>query len=276
MSVYEKHIMSEPRLPFIFHSYIHEKRLLSTRGGNWHENVELLYFTSGSATVTSNALHIEVKPGDLAVINANCIHEIFAHEKTHFYCLIIDRSFCLANHFDTNLITFLPKIRDGEICALIEEIAAEYAHADTPYRIQSICAGVLRVMSLLCRKYSEQSDKPTGDTRLLSSIKLALGYISSECTHPLTLDMIADKAGLSKFYLAREFRRITGKTIITYINIARCERAKLMLSENELSIESIARSCGFPNASYFTKTFKNLVGMLPSEYRSTVKITNRT
>ena len=271
MSVYEKHIMSDSRLPFIFHSYNHHKRGITAGVGNWHENIEILCFTKGSATVTSNELRIEVSKGDIAVINTNCLHDIFAHEDTHFYCLIVDRSFCLANHFDTDLITFLPKIKDEEIYSLILSIAKEYSEKDSPYAIQSIRADALKALSLLCRRYSERIARPQTDTHLLSSIKLAIGFITSECTRPLTLDMIAERAGLSKYYLAREFRRITGYTIVCYINVARCENAKRLLSEGNSTVEGVAHACGFSNFSYFTRTFKKTVGMLPSEYASAYK-----
>lgn len=271
MSVYEKHIMSEPRLPFIFHSYNRQKRGITAGVGNWHENLELLCFTKGSATVTSNELRIEVNAGDIAVINPNCLHDIFAHEETHFYCLIVDRSFCLANHFDTNLITFAPKLTDSDIYALICEIAEEYTGKDRPYSVQTIRADVLKTLSLLCRRYSEPITKPQTDTHLLSSIKLAMGFISNEYQKPITLDMIAEKSGLSKYYLAREFHRITGYTIVSFINQVRCEKAKLLLAEKEQTIESIANICGYSNFSYFTRTFTSVVGMRPSEYRATLK-----
>ena len=204
----------------------------------------------------------------IAVINTHCLHEIFAHEDTHFYCLIVDRSFCLANHFDTDLITFLPKINDEEIYSLILNIAKEYEEKDTPYAAQSIRADALKALSLLCRRYSESTAKPHADTRLLSSIKLAIGFITSEFHKPLTLDSIAKKAGLSKYYLAREFRRITGYTIVSYINLVRCENAKRLLSEEYSTVEAVAHACGFSNFSYFTRTFKKNVGWLPSEYAS--------
>ena len=271
MSVYEKHIMNEPRLPFIFHSYNYDLTGVSSSNGNWHENIELLYFTEGRATVRSNELIMNVEAGDIAVINPNCIHDIVAKEKMHFYCLIIDRAFCLANYFDTNLITFSPKVTSPELSALFCEIASEYENLGSPYRIQSIRANVLKLMSELCKNHSSVTDKPYSDSRLLSSIKLALGYISSQFQNHLTLDMISEKAGISKYYLAREFHRITGYTVISYINQVRCEKAKQLLAENELTIESIANACGYSNFSYFTRTFTSVVDMRPSEFRAMLK-----
>ena len=264
MNVYEKHIMSEPRLPFIFHSYRYTPGWAS--GRNWHENLELLCFTEGSGTVTSNDLRISVKAGDVAVINPNCIHDIKAAENVHYYCLIIDRSFCLANHFDTNLLSFTPKVSSGKLYSIICDIATEFQNTEAPYRIQAIRSLVLAAMTLLLRDHSTATDKPEGDSRILSSVKLALGYISSEYRKPLTLDDIANAAGLSKYYLAREFRRITGKTPVGYLCEVRCEKAKSLLAEGNMSVTAVAHACGFSNLSYFTKTFKKATGVLPSEY----------
>ena len=267
MSVYEKHIMPDTRLPFIFHSYVHEKRGIRAGVGNWHENIEILCFTRGSATVTSNEIRTEVCGGDIAVINSSCLHEIFAHEETHFFCLIVDREFCLANHFDTNLITFFPKVRCEKIYSLIIEIAEQYKRKNEPYSVQLIRANTLKAVALLCKEYSEYAEKPHSDTKLLSSIKFVLGYISNECHRELSLDEIAKRAGLSKYYLAREFHRITGYTIVKFINVSRCEKAKPLLAESSLSIESIANACGFPSSSYFSRVFKSCIGLLPREYR---------
>ncbi len=272
MSVFEKHTMGESHIPFIFHRFeIKDRKNVDV--GNWHENIELLYFTKGHATVTSDDLHVEVEPGDIAIINANRIHTISADEVHHYYCLIIDRAFCLSNHLDTNMISFAPKIRDPQISELIEEIAEEYS-ADTPYRVQMMRAAALKIMSLLCRHHSEGDNAPYIGPPHLSAVKRAIGYISSEYDKRLTLDIIAEASGLSKYYLAREFHKATGCTVVSYINLVRCNMARRMLSESEESIESIARSCGFGNFSYFSKVFLKTVGMRPSDYRDAIKKQN--
>ncbi len=269
MSVFEKHTMGQSHIPFIFHSFEFKGRK-NVDVGNWHENIELLYFTKGHATVTSDELRFDVEPGEIAVINANRIHTTFSDEPLHYYCLIVDRAFCLSNHLDTNMITFTPKIHDDEIAALIEEIAKEYS-SDVPYRVQMMRAAALKIMSLLCRHHSEGDNTPYIGPPHLSAVKRAIGYISSKYDTRLTLDIIAEASGLSKYYLAREFHKVTGCTVVSYINLVRCNMAKRLLSESEESIESIARSCGFGNFSYFSKVFMRTVGMRPSDYRAASK-----
>ena len=267
MSKHERHILSDGRLPFILHDY-RCQRGEGAAYSNWHENLELLYFLEGRAAVTSNDLRIEALAGDVAVINANHIHAITAITPIRYIVLIVDRSFCLSNHFDTNAVRFRPLVRDGEISGLLDLLTAEYREEEAAHRIPLIRARVLTVLALLLSRYREEEGVGAYSNHLLASIKRALGHIHAEYQHPLTLDGLAATAGISKYYLAREFRRLTGMTVVGYLNSLRCEKAKPLLSEGGESIEEVARAVGFSGATYFARVFKESVGMLPSEYRA--------
>lgn len=269
MSKYETHTMKDSGLPFILHiTKYHHGRIDEI--GNWHENVEILCFTGGKGTVTCNERRIEVQSGDIVVLNTNCIHTISCTDELYYYCLIVDRSFCLENLFDTNRICFDTFLRDDELFRLFEELATEWKNkADAPYRVQTIRAHVLRIMVILCRRYSRRDEIPQADSHLLSCIKQAIGMIHSSSQEDLSLEELAQRVGLSKFYFAREFHRITGYTVVSYMNLVRCEKAKRLLVENTKSVGEVGRSCGFSNQSYFSKIFFKHMGMRPLEYRNT-------
>lgn len=268
MSTHEKHTMQDPRLPFIFHRF--SSKPGQTSGGNWHENVELLCITEGSATVITDEQTLSVSAGDIAVVNANCIHEIRTVAPMRYYCLIVDRDFCLANGFDSNTVHFTSLIKDPSLFALISAFADEHANADAPFRILALRSLLLRIVTELCKHYGEEGKKTHEETRLLSSVKAVIGYIHSESYRPLTLDELANVAGMSKCYLSRTFHRITGHTVTSYVNHTRCEKAKALLSEGK-TVESIAHSCGFANVSYFIRTFSALNGTSPGEYREQLR-----
>jgi AraC-like DNA-binding protein len=155
---------------------------------------------------------------------------------------------------------------------ILLEIAAEFlTDEQTPYRVQMIRANLLRLMAMLCRRHGEESDAPLEDTRLLACMKQAIGHIHSNSHKDLSLEEVAKLVGLSKFYFSREFRRITGYTFLSYVNLIRCEKAKQLLTENQATVGEIGRLCGFENQSYFSRTFLKCTGMLPSAYRSTQK-----
>ena len=83
----------------------------------------------------------------------------------------------------------------------------------------------------------------------------------------LNSDKIAEKMCMSKSQLNRKVRVITGSNTTTYILHVRMEKAKRMLSSNDLPIGDIAMQCGFEDAGYFSRVFKQTFGMTPSQYR---------
>ena len=268
MNIYEKHILSNPALPFIFHiDTLHRKSTASR--GNWHENIELLCFIEGSGNVRINSLNHKVRAGDIVIVNSNCIHEFSTDSILKYHCLIIDRSFCVSNFFDPNKIHFKSHFRDENICKSFEVLRQNYDLPDsTPWRTQTIRALILGLLTDICKEHSEVYDQTLdSDVRLLSSVKRAIGFIRSESQREISLDEICEMVGLSKYYFAREFHRITGHTIVSYVNLTRCENAKIMLCESGASIAQVASLCGFSDQSYFTRVFRATTGLSPTQYR---------
>lgn len=91
-------------------------------------------------------------------------------------------------------------------------------------------------------------------------------YIRQNYTHRLTLEEIAAQVHFSKAYLSRIFREETGMSIPGYVNQVRIERSKLLLLEHQLSLADIAAAVGFEDQSYFTKLFRQSVGLSPKKF----------
>lgn len=267
MSQYEAHPMRDPSLPFIL-LFTHRRSDRATNPSNWHENLEILYVTEGTGTVYCNEEQLSVGEGDVAILNANCLHTVSTSQEIQYACLIVDRSFCLANHFDTNRIHYQHLIRDPRLTEAMDHLLEEYRlPTETPFRTQGIRAAILQVLTVAGRHYSRKEDTPATDSRLLASIKQAMGYIRDQSDRDLSLEEVSELVGLSKYYFAREFHRITGYTFVAYVNLIRCEKAKHLLAKDQMSVASVGRSCGFPSASHFTRTFLHFTGCLPSAYR---------
>lgn len=93
-------------------------------------------------------------------------------------------------------------------------------------------------------------------------------YMEENYTEPLSLDMLAEKAGLSKEYLCVIFKKETKYTIVQYLNIIRIGWARIFLEQYpEKSAYEIGNMCGFDSPSYFGKIFKRMVGVTPADYR---------
>lgn len=92
-------------------------------------------------------------------------------------------------------------------------------------------------------------------------------YIHSHLTDRLELADIAREVGYTEYYLTKKFYRETGVRLAVYIKGARIERAKIMLMTGK-TIQAIADELQFTTRSYFTKIFRDVVGMSPAEYRA--------
>lgn len=84
----------------------------------------------------------------------------------------------------------------------------------------------------------------------------------------ITLNMLSELYGVSKFHLSREFKRYSGLTINEYIIAARINRAKTLLRYSHKTIEKIAEEVGFYSASHFIKLFHKREYMTPQSYRN--------
>ncbi len=67
--------------------------------------------------------------------------------------------------------------------------------------------------------------------------------------------------------LCRTFKKLTGYTVIQYINILKIQKACDLLHETRKSITEIALDCGFNSTMYFCKTFKAILNITPTDYR---------
>jgi len=101
------------------------------------------------------------------------------------------------------------------------------------------------------------------------ALKKVLWRIRTDCDKQLSLNDLAQEAGLAPRYFCRIFRELTGRTPMDYLNYYRIERASELLCSTDDTIINIAFSCGFHDAAYFSRIFRRYKQMSPREYRQT-------
>lgn len=263
---YETHLLEGTAFPYIFHS----DTFIRTRcndAGNWHTNMEILCITGGSGQCICDAKSYDVLPGDLVVIGSNVIHSAVSDAELRYDCLIIDRGFCKENRLPVEFISFPTVIRGNRaLFDLFSEVREATAVTDTPYRAAKVRAALLRFLIPLYEGYCvvrSPDDDATG-SEAVQHVKHAVEYINANLTEDITLDRIAAEAGVSRYYLCRQFRKYIGQTVFEYLNTVRCKNAHVMIAGGS-SIGNAALSSGFSNLSYFTRTYKKYFGTLPSK-----------
>lgn len=90
----------------------------------------------------------------------------------------------------------------------------------------------------------------------------------------LSLESLAGEIGCSPNHLSKIFHRVTGERIVEHINRLRIKSAIDALGRTRLSIKAISASCGFGDANYFARVFRQATGRTPQQYRADVQRLN--
>jgi YesN/AraC family two-component response regulator len=99
-------------------------------------------------------------------------------------------------------------------------------------------------------------------------VNRAITYIHQEIFHDITLEKIAEYAGVHPGYLSKIFKESVGMIIPEYINRKKLEDSKYFLLHSHARLSEIANMFGYCNQSYYTSLFKKYTGMTPGQYKS--------
>lgn len=92
-------------------------------------------------------------------------------------------------------------------------------------------------------------------------------YLEENYMQKITLDELAERFFINKYYLTRRYKEQFGISIVNYLLQVRITHAKQRLRFTEDKIEAIGLECGFGAVHYFSRIFKNIEGISPREYR---------
>ena len=238
---------------------------------NWHENIEVIFITEGQGYIKCGADTVKISEGEIFVINSEQMHHIYSDTVFSYYCLIIDESFCEDNGLDVKNSLFKRKISDKEAIKKYMTIVSLYKGKDinnytTLDRVKIRMAILNFVVELYENHIYNGSNEERKNKAGEEYVKKAMVYINESYTNPIGLEQIAQVIGINKSYLSREFKKHAGHTVHTYINMLRCKKAEQCISEG-MSVTDAAMECGFETLSYFSRTYKKIMKVSPSEIK---------
>lgn len=114
---------------------------------------------------------------------------------------------------------------------------------------------------------SSAGSPPSVSPRASAPVERTRALIESSLSEGLTLEELAEEAGVSRSHFARRFRAETGVSPHRYQSIQRVEKAKTMLRESRMSLVDIAIELGFCSQSHFTQVFRAHAGVTPRRFR---------
>lgn len=236
-------------------------------GMHWHDRLEIIRVKDGKINIDCGLKKFSVKKDEITVFQPGTAHGGATFDSSVEYdVLMFDvRSF----YNDTEICKkILPKIFEGsvkferlifdeEILKCLDKIC--YTAAPDSMEITSL---VYKLLHLLFDKHVSE-EKREADNKA----KLFIKYIEENFALDLSTASISAKFGYTPAHFCRKFKEATGIPPTTYVKICRLEEGLKLLKDTDMTVGEISMLCGFSDANYFTRCFKEHYKLPPSYYR---------
>ena len=274
------HLLSSDEAGWNGLQLIYEREPADEIPENWFTQHLLLIFledVQANFILNGSWQHECYTNGDLAILPAS---QLFPRTQ-------IDREFTLIDIYlepatlahaahesvDADKIELVPqwKLRDPliEQMGLALKVELEAGGADSRLYAESM-ATALAVH--LLRRYSLRKQEIKDYTGGLPKYRLrqAIAYINEHLDQNLTLAELAFVVHMSPHYFASLFKQSTGLSPHQYVTKCRIEKAKQLLTKQELAIVEICQQVGFQSQSHFTRVFRQHTATTPKAYRDSL------
>lgn len=250
-------------------------------GSHWHNELEILYFEC-EGNVKLDTKIVEFEKDGAVFVNKAQLHPVTTHSAGKVYAMVFDfefldfRSddFCQQVIIDglKNQMYLFPQFEDlsqeirDMIKGLLKQIIQLY-YSSVLGRELKIKCNLYEIIFLL---YSHEkfivSQEENHNSERLSYVKETIMFMEKNYEEAITVDELANNVNISKYYLIKTFKEITGETPMVYLRNLRLDVSKKKL-EGGFSVTQTALKSGFNNVSYYIRHFKERNHITPKEYQ---------
>lgn len=247
---------------------------------HWHTPVEIVMPLKNHYPVECNGIKFDLREGDILLICPGVLHSFQAIEGHRIIFQAEISSVFRLNELESILSIISPALLItpeeypliyDRMLELMTEITEEY-QTDAPLIETSIYSKLIEMLVAVGRNHAASAKRfDVGHVKQKEYIEKFMticNYISEHCTEDLSLDMMADMAGFSKFHFTRLFKQFTNVSFYKYLNQKRISTAEQLLIDPQMSITDVSLHSGFSSLSAFIRMFKIVKGCTPSEFRS--------
>lgn len=247
---------------------------------HYHREYELYYLFSGQRNYFIKDDVYQVQSGDLVFIESNAVHKTSDsgapnHERIVLYFAPSYFDDLPAEERDLLLSPFLqefPLLRLNlqeqlQLEALFHTLLTELNEQQPGFRLR-ISHIASELLLYTARSFLKLESLPKQESSSVQrKISDVVRYINLHFGEPLELEELSRHFFISKSYLSRMFKQVTGFGFAEYVNLTRVKEAERLLRETDHSITHVSELAGFDNFSHFGKMFKRLTGLTPRAYR---------
>ena len=249
----------------------------SHKSHHFHDCHQILYIMKGSAGIEVNGIQHTAKAGDLVLFSRFEQHAVTSSSTDYQRCVlqiapqapsnteVWRKLFSILSNRPVGFSNILP-VQDSEqeVLRLLRLMVSEKEHP-APYSDQMLDLLMQELLICIYRHYPDPLS--TVDDDCLAIVTQIQSRFESDCQPRYSLTVLAEEYGFSVSYLSHLFKKITGKSVMGYLQSCRIAAAKKYLAETTLGIGRIVELCGFTDSSNFSRTFRRTTGCSPTEFR---------
>lgn len=225
-------------------------------GSPWHEHkfYEIIIYTQGFGIFKSKNLQIPFSPGTIIIVPPENAHTTSV-SSSDFASIFISGSLDLIPHLSEVLVLSGPVENDGHSLA---KMIYQNRYKNSEYSSSLITAFQNYILQNI-----EIDDK----------MSIAITAIINEITENffdcnLNISTVLNSSGYAEDYIRAQFKKATGKTPVKFLTEIRISHACLLIDmyKHSLSLSEIAEKCGYTDYVYFSRRFKEIMGVSPRRY----------
>ena len=228
------------------------------------DSILLVYVEKGNLTLNYNEQVSEAHAGDFVFIDCYKLHEYYTEEGCQ--CLWCHFDGITAGSFYQNIVARLGNVfslsDSYKVVTKIQLIIDIFEKGRTVR--EPLLSKYLNDILTAFLLYTPATDKAKDYTGIAEN---TITYINEHFAEDISIDMLAERVGISPFHFIRSFKKETGFTPHEYIINTRMNSARYLLKNTKLPIKDICFRTGFSGESVFCSAFKKKHNITPSEYR---------
>lgn len=158
--------------------------------------------------------------------------------------------------------------KNQKIMSLIDELIV--AHSLYPENNNKVCSLIFSLLSEFNRRYEESlviKEKDSGEIAYVNRIKR---YVISNAHKVIKLNEVAAALHISVSYLCIVFKKITGESLVTYINKYKVNAIKNLIINNNMTLKEACAVVGIRDAAYASRLFKKYENQSLREFKCSV------
>ena len=260
---------------------------------HFHNQYEIFYIIEGERLFFFNNREYVARSGDLILVDSNLIHmtKSVTAEDTGHNRVILYVSYDRMKAFDgqypsLQLVRFfhehygvyhLDKEQQALFLNFYRNLRIAMTEKAHNYKVGidlETLTWLFKITSYVSKQ--EGASPHSSDHPKYRTAYAIADYLSENCEQNISLEELAAHFYLSKYYVCRTFKEITGYTVTEYTNIHRIRKAKRLLEETDMSISEIAHELGYESLTYFERMFKSFMTISPLKYRKTLNTVTYT